>query len=78
MTRRFHLGWTRRRPRSPVFGPDFHVLSPVGITGSLIGAIIALSLALFLWFALPETRLFFVGVLGVGLAFGLFLFWKHR
>ena len=78
MIGRFHLGWNRERRRSPVFGPDYHVLSPLRIIGSYIGAVIALGLALLLWVALPETQLFFAGVLVVGTIIGFLLFWKHR
>ena len=48
------------------------------ITASWIGAVLALGLGAMVYESLPETRLFLLGSLGLGVAFGVVLWWKHR
>jgi len=48
------------------------------ITGSAVGGVLAIALALEAWFALPPVRPFLVGVLVVGAAIGTALWWRHR
>ena len=48
------------------------------ITASWIGAVLSLGLGFMVYEALPETRLFILGALGLGVVIGLALWWKHR
>jgi len=48
------------------------------ITASWIGAVLALGLGVTVYESLPETRLFLLGSLGLGVVFGVVLWWKHR
>ena len=72
------LGWTRGRERPELFGPDHQIQLRPSITGSRVGAVIAIGLAIFLWFALPESHVFLLGVLVAGALIGIALWWKHR
>jgi hypothetical protein len=46
------------------------------ITASWIGAV--LGLGVMVYESLPETRLFLLGSLGLGVVIGTALWWKHR
>jgi hypothetical protein len=48
------------------------------ITASWIGAVLALGLGVMVYESLPETRLFLLASLGLGVVVGLFLWWRHR
>jgi hypothetical protein len=48
------------------------------ITASWIGGILSLGLGILVYEALPETRLFIWGALGLGVVIGAALWWKHR
>jgi hypothetical protein len=48
------------------------------ITASWIGALPALGLSVMVYESLPETRLFLLGWLGLGVVIGLAHWWKHR
>jgi hypothetical protein len=48
------------------------------IAASWIGAVVALGLSVMVYESLPETRLFLLGSLGLGVVIGLILWWKHR
>ena len=48
------------------------------ITASWIGAVLALALGVMVYESLPETRLFLLGSLGLGVVIGTALRWKHR
>jgi hypothetical protein len=48
------------------------------ITTSWIGAVLALGLGLMVDESLPETRIFLLGSLGLGVVIGAALWWKHR
>ena len=48
------------------------------ITASWIGAVLSVGLGFMVYEALPETRLFIWGSLGLGVLIGLALWWRHR
>jgi len=48
------------------------------ITASWIGAVVSLGLGVMVYESLPETRLFLLGSLGLGVVIGAVLWWKHR
>jgi len=48
------------------------------ITASWIGAVLALGLGVMVYESLPETHLFLLGSLGLGVMVGAALWWKHR
>jgi hypothetical protein len=53
-------------------------LETLWITASWIGAVLALGLGVMVYESLPETRIFLLGSLGLGIAIGAALWWKHR
>jgi hypothetical protein len=53
-------------------------LGTLWITESWVGAVLSLGLGVLVWEALPVTRLFLLGALGLGVVIGLALWWKHR
>ena len=53
-------------------------LGTLWITASWIGAALALGLGVMVYESLPETRLFLLGSLGLGVVIGVALWWKHR
>jgi hypothetical protein len=48
------------------------------VTGNPAGVIVAASMLVIGCVGIPEARLFFLASAGLGLLFGLFLYWKHR
>lgn len=53
-------------------------MGTIWITASWIGAVLSLGLGFMVYEALPETRLFILGALGLGVVIGLALWWRHR
>jgi hypothetical protein len=53
-------------------------LGTLWITASCIGAVLALGLGSMVYESLPETRLFLLGSLGLGVVVGAVLWWKYR
>jgi hypothetical protein len=53
-------------------------MGTIWITASWIGAVLSLGLGFMVYEALPETRLFIFGALGLGVVIGLALWWRHR
>ena len=48
------------------------------ITASWIGAVLALGLGVMVYESLPESRIFLLGSLGIGVAVGAALWWRRR
>jgi len=67
----------RHRVESGERRPDMNMTALI-VTGSPAGAIIAISLFVMGWAGIPEARLFILGSVVLGTAFGLLLWWKHR
>jgi hypothetical protein len=62
----------------PVFGPNFQIeLRPV-VTGHPVGLVIAVALLATLYIGVPAARMFLLGVVAAGFAFGAFLRWRNR
>jgi len=60
--------------------PRQHSLSAFGnipVPGTRAGAIVSLGLVILAWIAIPVARPFVLGTVGLGLAVGLLLWWKH-
>ena len=57
--------------------PEVH-MGTLWITASWIGAVLAVGLGVMVYESLPETRIFLLGSLGLGLVVGAILWWKHR
>jgi hypothetical protein len=49
----------------------------IPIPGTRAGAIVSLGLVVLAWIAIPVARPFILGTVGLGLALGLLLWWKH-
>ena len=49
----------------------------IPIPGTKAGAIVSLGLVVLAWIAIPVARPFILGTVGIGLAVGLLLWWKH-
>jgi len=67
---------TPRKPL-PLFGPDMLILHRVHLGAHPIGGVLALGLAIYLWLALPESRLFILLSLVAGGLLGL-AHWLRR
>ena len=72
---KIRLGWTHKRERPLLFGPDAQIKLRPWITGSRIGGLLTLGLAVYLWIALPVFRFFLIGAIAVGIVIGLVLWW---
>ena len=48
------------------------------ITASWIGAVLALELGVMVYESLPESRIFLLGSLGLGVVVGAALWWRRR
>jgi hypothetical protein len=66
-----------KKPPAPGQGPQ-RSFGTITIPGTPVGAIVSVGLVVICWFALPLSRPFIIGTGGLGLLFGLFLYWKHR
>lgn len=81
--RRFpHLGWTLDRWRDPP-RYDHRNVRPYGPGGALItddpvGILVIVAILRLLLLYVPEARVFFAAVATAGIAFGLFLRFRHR
>jgi hypothetical protein len=53
-------------------------MGTIWITASWVGAVLSLGLGFMVYETLPETRLFILGALGLGVLIGLALWWRHR
>jgi hypothetical protein len=54
------------------------VLGNLSVPGTRAGAIVSLGMAILAWIAIPVARPFILGTCGVGLVFGLILWWRHN
>ena len=54
------------------------VLGNLSVPGTRAGAIVSLGMVILAWIAIPVARPFILGTCGVGLVFGLMLWWKHN
>jgi hypothetical protein len=50
----------------------------IPVPGTRAGAIVSIGLAVIAWIGLPEARPFILGTIGLGIAVGLLLQWKHN
>jgi hypothetical protein len=48
------------------------------VPGTRAGAVVSIGLVVLAWIAIPIARPFILGTGGLGLALGLFLWWKHN
>lgn len=68
----------RLRDRSSEMERPEVQISSLVITGSAVGAVLAVGLAVLTFVALPPAREFLMGAIALGVLVGLGLWWKHR
>jgi hypothetical protein len=68
----------KRKPPEPGQNRQRSSFGTITIPGTPVGAIVSVGLVVICWFALPLSRPFILGTGGLGLIFGLLLYWKHR
>lgn len=64
-----------RRPESRP--SSLSTFGNISVPGTRAGAIVSIGLVVVAWFAIPLARAFILGTVGMGLVFGLFLWWRH-
>jgi hypothetical protein len=50
----------------------------MSVPGTRAGAVVSVGLFVVAWLAIPLARPFILGVVGVGVALGAFLYWRHN
>ncbi len=67
----------RHRLESGERRPDMNMTALI-VTGGPAGAIVAIGMLIMAWVGVPHARPFLLGSIGLGILFGLILWWKHR
>jgi len=50
----------------------------LSVPGTHAGAVVSIGLVVLAWLAIPIARPFILGTVGLGLAVGLLLWWRHN